>query len=218
VSPGSLVLGFPRSRRLTGTEQATDMNRLSLREFGWVVSAVLGFAAAGCSSDDDSAAKPPVTADIEIKGTWSNSDFGVTETDVIDDATWSTDFGMGATVDAIVEFSNDARYAIRKAPDDAAYYPSTFDKVVWTKPAGGSFYYCTAIYGCATADDTTPTSGSLGQGGSGGAGDGSNSSGQGGSGGAGDDTTPTCTPSVVDASDPANTGCGDFSWTKLSAP
>ncbi len=139
---------------------------------------------------------------IEIEGTWVNSDFG--EKDVIDDTTWSSAFGDSApTISDIVEFSNTERYAIRKAPSDAAFNPGTFDRVVWTKPAGDAFYYCTVIYGCASADLTETSDGA---GGAGTAGAGAGGASDGG----------VCEPSVVDDTDPEHGGCGAFAWTKLT--
>jgi hypothetical protein len=132
---------------------------------------------------------------IEIEGTWVNHDFD--ETDVIDDTTWSSAYGSSepSTYD-IVEFSNGERYAIRKSPFDG-----TFDRTLWTKPEGGVFYYCTAIYGCDSADLTEQgeaATGAAGAAGAGGAGSG------------------TCQLSPVDDSDPEHGGCGTFPWTKLT--
>jgi hypothetical protein len=152
----------------------------------------LGLAVAACSSDGDSAPANQTPAAIEIAGTWSNPDFG--ETDVIDDQTWSSDFGSEPTVSTIEKFSNRERYAIRRAPDHAAFNPGTFDRVAWTQPDGDHFYYCAVTYGCDTAALTAT-------------GDGDDS-----------EDSPNCNVSSVDASDPENGGCGSFAWTKLTAP
>jgi hypothetical protein len=146
-----------------------------------------GGAPSGAAGDDGAGGGET----IEIAGTWTDSSFGFTETDVIDDHAWSSDVGDGPTVVSITEFSNSERYAIRKAPKDAAYSPNTYDRVLWTKPEGGSFYYCTVIYGCETAAQTEK--------------------------GDGDASSTTCKLSEVDDSDPANGGCGTFAWSKLSA-
>jgi hypothetical protein len=146
--------------------------------------------AAGAGGDADNAGGAS-GAHIEIAGTWLNTDFGQTETDLIDDETWSSDFGGAPTVASITEFSNSERYAVRKAPKDAAFNPGTFDRVVWTKPTEGVFYYCTVIYGCATAALTEH--------------------------GDGDTSTTTCKVASVDDSDPENGGCASFPWTKLTA-
>ena len=167
------------------------MNRMSFLVTKLGLGIALGLAVSACSGDDDSAPTSQTPAHIEIAGTWSNADFG--ETDVIDDKSWSSDFGSDPTVSTIEKFSNTERYAIRQAPDDAAFNPGTFDRVVWTKPAGDSFYYCTVTYGCDSADLTAT-------------GDGDDS-----------DGSPTCNLSAFDDIDPENGGCGSFAGTKLTA-
>ena len=167
------------------------MNRMSFLVTRLGLGIALGLTVSACSGDDDSAPTNQTPAPIEIAGTWSNADFG--ETDVIDDKTWSSDFGSAPTVSTIEKFSNAERYAIRQAPDDAAFNPGTFDRVVWTKPDGDHFYYCSVTYGCDTAELTAT-------------GDGDDS-----------EDSPNCNLSEVDASDPENGGCGPFAWTKLTA-
>ncbi len=140
----------------------------------------------GCGGDDDAAPSTQTKQDIEVKGTWTNADFG--ETDVIDDEAWSTDYGSGATVSNIVEYSNAGRTAVILSPADAMFNPSTYGQLVWTAVADSSFYYCAASFGCATADQAKngPADG-------------------------------TCTLSTVDDGDLDGMGCGGFAWTKLSA-
>ena len=149
----------------------------------------LGLTVAGCGGDDDSTATPPpAKADIEIKGTWTNADFG--ETDVIDDASWSSAYGdSDPSVSKIVDYSNTDRTAVVLTPDDAKYNPSTYSAIAWTALTDGSFYYCTASFGCASADQAKN--------------------------GPSDDQ---CTLSTVDATDLDGMGCGGFAWTKLTAP
>jgi len=188
VPPGSLVLGFPKCRRLTGTEERRNMKRLS-GIFGLVLACACGLGVTACGDDDDNNAPAPGKADIEVKGTWTNADFGDVETDVINDTSWSAQYGdSDPSVSTIVEYSNDTRSAVILTPDAASFNPSTYSNYVWTKPAGGVFYYCSASYGCASADQAKN--------------------------GPADDT---CTLSDVDDSDPANSGCGTFAWTKLTA-
>jgi hypothetical protein len=162
------------------------MQRLS-GIFGWVLGCALGLGVTACGGNDDDAPAPG-KADIEVKGTWTNSDFG--ETDTIDDSAWSSSFDdSDPTVSSIVEYSNDDRSLVILTPDDASFNPGTYSKYVWTKPASGSFYYCTASFGCASADQAKN--------------------------GPADDA---CTLSDVDATDLEGTGCGGFAWTKLTAP
>jgi hypothetical protein len=163
------------------------MKRLS-GIFCWALLGALGLGVTACGGNDDDAPAPG-KADIEVKGTWS-SPGPYAETDVIDDASWSSQFGdSDPSVSKIVEYSNDERSAVILTPDDAAFNPSTYSRFVWTEPAGGSFYYCIAAYGCASAEQAKN--------------------------GPSDDS---CTLSDVDASDPENAGCGGFAWTKLTAP
>jgi len=164
------------------------MNRLSFQTvITWSLSAALSAFSVGCE-EGDITPQPSEHTHIEIEGTWGNEDFG--QTDVIDDTTWSTDFGKGPTVSEIVEFSNAERYAVRRSPDDAEYLPGTYDYTVWTAPEGDSFYVCTASYGCetpelaATGDD--------------------------------DDENKVCDPPMPDETDLDGKGCGGFSWTKLT--
>ena len=87
----------------------------------------------------------------------------------------------------VVEYSNDERTAVILTPDDVTFNPATYSEFVWTKPAGGAFYYCIAAYDCASPEQAKngPSDG-------------------------------YCTLSDIDDSDPENAGCGTFPWTKLS--
>jgi hypothetical protein len=78
---------------------------------------------------------------IELVGTYS-SNFGSDET--ITEEKWG---------DATLEdWDNGANWAVTRNPDDAEYFPGKYAKVVWTEPAGGSFYYCTVAYGLDTLE------------------------------------------------------------------
>jgi hypothetical protein len=98
-----------------------------------------GSSGTGASSGEGGAGSEP----IEIEGTWT-SNFGGTE--VIDSDSWSADFGSGATVSEIVEFSNDDNAAVLQGPDDL------YSRYVWTEVSGGVFHYCTVSYGKASAE------------------------------------------------------------------
>jgi hypothetical protein len=89
------------------------------------------------------------TASLEIDGTW-DGDFGSTE--VIDDVSWSVDYGMGESVATIASFSNDDNVAITQNPDDAEFGPSLFNRIVWTEIDGDTFYYCTTDFGLDTLE------------------------------------------------------------------
>jgi len=122
-------------------------------------------ALGGCGGDDDDA--PAAAAGtggtggtggsggsgggngIEIEGTWT----GEFQTDVIDDDSWSSDFGTGAVVSAIAQYSNEENVAITQNPDDAEFDPGLFNRNVWTEVDGDSFFYCTTDFGLDTEDD-----------------------------------------------------------------
>ena len=78
--------------------------------------------------------------------------------------TYSSAFGGYEEVSAtawdemtIVKLDAAARIAITQNPADDPYNPSKFNKIVWTTPKGGSFYYCYVDYGLATADLASAT-------------------------------------------------------------
>ena len=63
----------------------------------------------------------------------------------------------------IVEYDNAANVVYTQNPPNAQYSPNKFNKIVYTEPAGGSFYYCTIAYGkdtlaAAKADATVADS------------------------------------------------------------
>lgn len=137
------------------------------------LAAALGFASAGCDSDDDDAPQnDPTPKHIEVAGSWENVAFS--EEDVVDDTTWSQTF-MGGTDDAfaqdftITAFDNATNTAILE--DEKG----EFNRWVWTEVDGDSFFLCMADYGLASAedaenstkpaDDSDPESGGCGDGG-----------------------------------------------------
>jgi hypothetical protein len=155
----------------------------------WSLSAALAVLTAGCE-EGDIAPQASEDTPIEIEGTWQNSDFGRTSSYVIDDESWSSDFGDGPTVSQIVEFSNDDRHAVLAGPDYMDPAKTVYSRNVWTAPAGDSVYFCTATFGCETPELTLT--------------------------GDGDDDNGVCNPPMVDETDLEGAGCGNFSWTKLT--
>jgi hypothetical protein len=134
----------------------------------------------GLPACSDSVPAPPAaseTTGIEIAGIWDGN-FGSSE--IIDDESWSVDFGSDPSVSLVERYSNQENVAITENPDDADFDPSKFNRIVWTEIDGGSFYYCTTDFGLDSADAAAEL-----------------------------DTE-------ADASDPDNSGCGGFSWTKLT--
>jgi hypothetical protein len=151
---------------------------------GLLVGLTLG--AFGCAEGDIEPAAGD-GAGIEIEGTWGNALFG--ETDVIDDESWSSDFGDGPTVSEIVEFSNSERYAVLSGADFTDPEKTVYSRIVWTEPEGDSFYFCTATFGCETAELTAT--------------------------GDGDDENMICDAPMPDETD-LDKGCDGFSWTQLT--
>lgn len=94
--------------------------------------------AVGCSDDDG--AKGPSEGEIEIAGSW-DGEFG--DTEVIDSDSWAFAFETAA----LVAFDNRENYAITENPADAEYDPGKYNKIVWTEPEDGTFYYCTVAFG-----------------------------------------------------------------------
>jgi len=149
------------------------------------LSLSLGVFATGCGGTDDDA---PGATHIEIKGTWGNSIF--METDVIDDDTWSAAVGdADPTVSEVVEFSNGERYAVLSGPDLTDPDKTVYSRNYWTKPENDAFYFCTATFGCETAELTAT--------------------------GDDDPDNKVCDAPTPDAND-YGTGCNHFSWTQLA--
>ena len=164
-----------------------NMIRSSLKALIPGLSLVLGLGLLGCAEGDIAPAPGGDADGIEIEGTWENALYG--EIDVIDDESWSSDFGDGPTVSEIVEFSNSERYAVLSGADFTDPDKTVYSRVVWTEPEGDSFYFCTATFGCETVELTAT--------------------------GYGDEETITCNAPMPDQTD-MDKGCGGFSWTALS--
>jgi hypothetical protein len=119
----------------------------------------LGLMACGTETDEDD-----VVADaLEVAGTWQSM-WGSEEIGAQVGDAWGS-----AT---LIEFDNEAKYAILQNPPDAEWNPDAYSRVVWTEPEDGSFFYCTVAFGLetleearestATADATDPESGGCG--------------------------------------------------------
>jgi hypothetical protein len=126
---------------------------------------------AGTSSDTSgSDTGSDASSSGSIFGTWASSFGGYSE---ISNSAWD-----GALV---IKWDPANRWVITQNASNDPYNPAAFNKLVWTEPKDGSFYYCTVDYGLVTAQMA-------------------------------EDTTKT-----ADASAPDKSGCGGFSWTKLTA-
>ncbi|MCB9787760.1 MAG: hypothetical protein H6744_13845 [Deltaproteobacteria bacterium] len=124
-----------------------------MARLGMEMAAAALLVMAGC--DDGTVAKGDADADtgaevtgdvasvapVEVTGTW---DTQFDSREVITETTWSEA--------ALVEWDNDANWAITRNADDAAFDPGTFSVLVWTEPSGGTFYYCLAAFGLESQD------------------------------------------------------------------
>lgn len=80
---------------------------------------------------------------LEVEGNWATN-FAFEE--LVTDAAW----GFAD----LIEYDNDANWAITQNPADSQFSPSAFNKNVWTEPdADGHFWYCTVAFGLETLDD-----------------------------------------------------------------
>lgn len=101
-----------------------------------------------CGGEDEPNDDP--TADkLEIAGAWESN---FMSTEVIDDASWSVDFGSGPASSEIVEFSNENNDAVLLGAD------GTYGRNVWTEISDDSFYYCMVSFGHASAADAVAQS------------------------------------------------------------
>lgn len=114
---------------------------------------VLGLAACGDSeeatnnhSDNHANHEQEQPTGIEVAGTWATEYETVEE---ITDTKW--DYA------AIVKYDNDQRFAITQNPEDDAFGPNKFNKLVWTKPVDDAFYYCMITFGQETLEDAENT-------------------------------------------------------------
>lgn len=116
------------------------MNRQSSFAFArtGVMLAALSLAACGDGEDSDD----PGPTGIEISGTWE-SNFGTTES--ISSEAWDDA--------SIVDFDNGENFAITRNPDDAEFNPGKYNRIVWTEPASGSFYYCWVAFGLESEEE-----------------------------------------------------------------
>lgn len=87
---------------------------------------------------------------FELTGAYT-SNFGTQET--IDSDAWAISGAGYETVQKVVEFDNQTNTAILQNPEDDAFYPSKFAKVVYTEKSGGKLHYCVVDFGRDTAAD-----------------------------------------------------------------
>lgn len=95
---------------------------------------------------------------LEIVGVYANDFRGE---DVITETAFN-----GASIEF---YDNEANVLVTQNPPDAEFNPDLFNRIVWTEPADGRFYYCfvdfaleslqAALDSTNTADDTDPANG-----------------------------------------------------------
>ena len=81
----------------------------------------------------------------------------------------------------LIEYDNEANWAVTRNPDELDFGPGTYNLNVWTEQgADGAFHYCTVDFGLATAEAAVTSE-------------------------------KTADDTALDT-----TGCGGFSWNKLT--
>jgi hypothetical protein len=83
---------------------------------------------------------------IEIEGDYSSA-FGM---ESISSHLWGTY--------TVHEYDNGANWAVTQNPDDDMFNPSKFNKVVWTEPSAGRFFYCIVDFGRDTLEQAKSSS------------------------------------------------------------
>lgn len=112
-----------------------------------LLSAILALGMVACGDTEDAAENNgEQPTGIAVSGTWETN-FGTVEE--ITDTKW--DYA------AIVKYDNAARVAITQNPEDDAFGPNLFNKLVWTAVADDSFYYCMITYGQETQAEAENT-------------------------------------------------------------
>jgi len=137
--------------------QGQHMRSEARRALAITAISVLGlFAWTACGDDDES----PMMQQFELVGEWG-SPFG-------DETITSTSWASGI----LIEFDEDQNFAVTQNQPDASFFPSKFNKIVYTEPVDDSFFYCFVDFGLdtameartstQTADATDPASGGCG--------------------------------------------------------
>lgn len=144
---------FPDAfNRVVWTEPAGDVFYYCFVEFGLdtLAEARDSTATADASDPDNSGcggfAWTRLRRAIALRGVYE-SNFGGLET--ITATVW-TQYG---TPFGLVDWADDARWAVTRSPDDAEFEPGTFNRLEMTpQETDGSFYYCTVDFALPTAE------------------------------------------------------------------
>ncbi|MEM7678154.1 MAG: hypothetical protein AAF449_19355 [Myxococcota bacterium] len=122
-----------------------------------VIASAVGLLTWTACGDDE---ETPTTEQFELVGEWSSL-FG-------DETITSTSWASGI----LVEFDEAQNFAVTQNQPTADFFPSKFNKIVYTEPVDDSFFYCFVDFGLdtaaeartstQTADATDPASGGCG--------------------------------------------------------
>ena len=130
--------------------------------------AILSVSWSACVEQDEPEDDPTPVAALAISGRWASSFGGV---EAISSESWGSA--------KVVEYDNGQRWAVTQNSATAEYNAGKFNKLVWTQPKDGVFYYCWVDFGLDTAQAAKNSD------------------------------------KTADDSNPDESGCGDFSWTKV---
>lgn len=86
---------------------------------------------------------------FELSGSYQSA-FGTME-DITSDV-WAISGAGYETEQRVIEFDNQNNVGVLQNPEDDAFNPSKFAKVIWTEKSAGSFHYCIVDFGKDTAD------------------------------------------------------------------
>lgn len=131
-----------------------------LRSFVRAIGVLSSLVLIGCGDGEDDttpdAGGPETPEGLEISGTWVSS-FGGTE--IIADESWDSIGDDFTSSSEIVSFDNEENLLVSKGPDFTDPEQDVFSRIVWTEPEGGSFYYCTVLFGRETLSEALSDAG-----------------------------------------------------------
>lgn len=122
------------------------MLRALLPSSSWLLCGVLSLSSLGlvaCGGDDADETPDQVVDQgaLEVNGEWASTFGGV---ELVAQGMWGSA--------KVVEYSNADNWAVTQLPETDEFNPNKFNKLVWTEPVDGEFYYCWVDFGLDTAD------------------------------------------------------------------
>lgn len=126
-----------------------------LRSFVRAIGIVSSLVIIGCGDgEDQERPEGQEQTGLEISGDWETTfPEGVTSSETISDVSWDSVGDGFESSSEIVDFDNDENVLITTGPDFDDPTTDVFNRIVWTEPEGGSFYYCTVAFGLPTLND-----------------------------------------------------------------